>query len=81
MSGQLVSVPRCEPHNSKYNSEAMLMLPACSVCCSISTIIIYQLIYILQQVTGENKNCSAPMGTTAYKVKEKKELACQHLTA
>ena len=81
MSGQLVSLPRCEPDNSKYNSEAMLMLPACSVCCSISTMIIYQVIYIIKQVIGENKNCSAPMGTTACKVKEKERACMSHLTA
>jgi len=82
MSGQLVSLPRREPDNSKYNSEAMLMLPACSVCCSISTMIyISGDIYIIKQVIGENKNCSAPIGTMAYKVKVKERACLSHLTA
>jgi hypothetical protein len=80
-SGQLVSLPICKPDNSIYNSEAMLMLLACSVGCSISTMIIYQVIYIIQQVKGENKNCSAPMGMTTYKVKEKERACLSHLTA
>ena len=43
--------------------------------------IIYQVIYIIQQVIGENKNYSAPMGTTAYKAKEKERACLSHLTA
>jgi len=81
MSGQLVSLPGCEPDNSTYNSEAMPMLQAGSVCCSILTMIIYQVINIIKQVIGENKNCSAPKGTTAYKVKKKERACLSHLTA
>lgn len=33
------------------------------------------------QVIEENKNCSAPMKTTAYKVKEKEKACLSHLTA
>lgn len=78
ISGQLVSLPRCEPDNSKYNSEAMLMAPTCSVCCSISTVIIYQEIYIIQQVIWENMNYYAPMGIMSVRWRRKKKLACNN---